>query len=262
MGRAMFVREGGRIVPSPETQKFQEEVSAFFDRLEEATKQFRSRGDGQIKVGVLPSFLLLWLVPRLPALARAHPDLTLTPIPLDGPVDLAVAGLDALIDVGRWPFDETLVRTGFMDDVSGPVMSADLYEYLGCPTTMEGLLSATLLEARSRPGLWDPWLSNTDPQMVEKARRIGFDHLLYALEAARAGLGVVVGPTAYLHASLANGDLVAPLGFQRNPLGYHVAWSSHSGVDPRLRTFVSWLRAEGAATPTEAAVLIKPTANR
>jgi LysR family transcriptional regulator, glycine cleavage system transcriptional activator len=250
MGCPMFNREGGRLVPIPAAKAFQDEVVASFDRLQVAVATLRDIGNGPLVVGVLPSFLLLWLVPRLPALTRAYPDLAVVPRPLDGPIDLVSAGLDAIIDVGRWPSDQALIRTGFMDDTSGPVLSAQLHQDLGCPTTMEGLMAAPLLESRSRPGLWDPWLDGVEQDVATSARRIGFDHLLYALEAARAGLGVAIGPTAYLHAGLAKGELVAPLGFKQKNLGYHVAWSQHKSQDLRLQTFVRWLRAEGAATPT------------
>lgn len=67
-----------------------------------------------------------------------------------------------------------------------------------------------LLHTRSRPQAWPEWAQAHG--LAPEALRFGteFEHLVYLLEAAAAGLGIAIAPQPLVAADLAAGRLLAP----------------------------------------------------
>lgn len=124
----------------------------------------------------------------------------------------------------------------------GPVLSPQLAATLRlddhAPTALR---DHAVLHTRSRPQAWPEWAQAHD--MAPEVLRLGteFEHLLYLLEAAAAGLGVAIAPQPLVAADLAAGRLLAPWGFTPTD-GRWVLCAARRNPDPRIERLANWLR--------------------
>lgn len=82
LGVELFRREGSGVRLSPEAAKYAEILHDLFERLHRATAKIAAPGWNPTSASVVrimtpPSIATHWLIPRLPALIAAHPDVDL-----------------------------------------------------------------------------------------------------------------------------------------------------------------------------------------
>lgn len=102
-GRAMFARSHRRVDLTPEGHRLFASLARVLDALEACCDEVKLAAAGQVlAVHCAPSFAAKWLAPRLPAFAKAHPDVTIRLTTGADPVDLTRAReLDVAITYGR-----------------------------------------------------------------------------------------------------------------------------------------------------------------
>jgi len=216
-----------------------------------------------LTVNVAPAFATRWLLPRLAAFTKAHPDIALrlsTGLELidavrqessSGPSsDLAVPA-DISIRFGRGVYPGFVSEKLFEAEVS-PVCGARLLgEELG-ETSLDDLRRATLLHhdtAYFEDGKddWAVWLEAAGLHDIDASRGPRFSHAGLALEAAEDGLGFALGITALTARDILTGRLVAPFDLKLvSNYSYHLVYSDASKDRAELRTFRAWLLAEAA----------------
>lgn len=198
-------------------------------------------------VSSLGTLAMKWLIPRLPDFVARHPDVPVRVEESNGPFDFREAGIDLAIrmrDLDDHASDDAEV-TFFMDHFHGPVVSPDLAGD-GSAQTLGRL--PRLHTATYRPA-WSEWESMSGVVLPSGGVDREFDHYFYMLEAAAAGLGLAIGPWAFVQGDLSTGRLKAPMGFVRGKVGF-VALLPKTGAKPEARLFRDWLVAQGEATPT------------
>lgn len=241
LGLDLFERDGRGIRPTAAGRHLQQAAGEAFERIRGAVAQLRQPARNEALVlGCPGSLLARWMIPRLPALQRDLPGLTLHLSAQEGDSRASLDGVDAalLIDQGPWPAGWQVDALG--TEQIGPVMAPALAATLPGDDP-QALLSQPLLHTASRPQAWPTWAS---AQGLEPARlRYGtvFEHLYYLLEAAVAGIGIAIAPEPLVADDLVHGRLVAPWGFTETG-GQWVLCRSAGRSDPRIDALAGWLR--------------------
>ena len=112
-----------------------------------------------------------------------------------------------------------------------------------------GLLARSRLACVPRENVWNEW-SAAASRRLPKAPERCFDHFAPMVEAAKAGLGAAVVPELLVRSELADGRLVAPLGFVDGPCEFAVAMLSLRSRDAALRGLAKWCRRQDGPRET------------
>lgn len=237
-------------------------LSPAFDQIEAAVPRPVQAGPKPLVISCLPTFAMKWLIPRLPSFQAAYPEIPVRVAESNGPFDFKADGVDLAI---RMRSPDTVVTydsvvTPFMEHFHGPVMAPELAVAgmtLEQVCAMPRLLTRTFLES------WSDWARNFEitQDLPPPASEQEFDHYFYMIEAAAAGMGVAIGPWAFVQRDLASGRLVAPLGFTPGRAKI-VAVTPPDGATDEAALFRDWLLAEGASTPLPPQAACEPRAGR
>jgi len=229
--------------------KLAQALSPAFDQIEAAAPRSAEAGPRPLVVSCLPTFAMKWLIPRLPRFQAAHPDIPVRVAESNGPFDFREAQIDLAIRIrrtGEADYPDS-VADPFMRHYHGPVMSPELAG--GGLADFDRICAAPRLLTRTYAQSWSDWIRDIGAETLPRAvSEQEFDHYFYMLEAAAAGLGVAIGPWAFVQRDLASGRLVAPLGFAPGQT-WIAALTPREGASERALLFRDWLRAEGASTP-------------
>lgn len=195
-------------------------------------------------LGVVGTFAVSWLLPRLPAFEAAHPGLEVRLQTHNNRIDLASEGLDAAIRFGEGDW-QGQVCTPIVDTLFAPVCSPSLVRRLTAPAV---LASVPLLRSY-RSDEWSRWLQAVGAPMIE-ARGPIFDSSLALASAAASGAGVALLPLQMFERELREGRLLQPF-----PTGIRLGryWltrlRSRREREP-VRRLRLWLQAQNALDPT------------
>ncbi len=161
-----------------------------------------------LRVNALGTFSLRWLVPKLPLLRDAHPDIELRLTTGNEPVDALADDYDLVIRGGPDTFHGFEARH-LLPERRLPVCSPRLAESM-LPDRVADLERQTLVEVVSMPRLWRDWLAMAGQGGLVPAATLTLDHFYLAIQAAIDGMGVAMGPATLTADDLRLGRLVAP----------------------------------------------------
>lgn len=187
-----------------------------------------------------------WLVPRLPAFRRAHPELDVSVHAAWDLVDFRRDDMDAAIryGVGGWPgVHSELLLTETIFPVCSPAL-LDGPHPLRSPADLRhhALLHDTMVTTDERWYTWAPWIAWLGLDDVDLSRGPRFSDSNMLLQAAMDGQGVALGRSAIVADELADGRLVRPFQIDRPAdYAYHFVCPRESIEQPRIRPFRDWL---------------------
>jgi DNA-binding transcriptional LysR family regulator len=252
LGVALFRRLPRQLVLTTEGEQLRDAVTAAFDDLELALSRLQDqRAEGPLALSCYSSFALLWLMPRIGAFYRAHPEIDLRVSADFHVLEMATIlseGIDAAIRYGFGEYRD-LESTLLLDEYLLPVASP---EFVTCHPQLRGpsdLDSAMLLhDALAWPGAspdaeWQHWLGavGADSMPLTHGRRFNMAQL--AVEAALNGQGIAMGRLALVLDHLQTGRLVPLFGRAvRSPAGYHLVHVAQP--QPRVGVLAGWLKHE------------------
>lgn len=217
--------------------------------IERATAALReARPAHAVTLSTSPSFAIHWLLPRLPALEKAHPKVELS-VQVeqrldaldDGRVDLAIR-----MGTGPWP---SLHAEPLMDDVLYPVMSPALWQSSGRPSKSARLAGLRLLHDRDPQAAWERWREIHGPARLAVQSGARYTSSDLVLRAAMQGQGVALARHRLAADDVANGSLLRPFGELSVPLGTSY-WIVRPTAKPRAAVVavIDWLRWQAAGT--------------
>jgi LysR family transcriptional regulator, regulator of gene expression of beta-lactamase len=220
----MLTDEGAALLPVL-TEAF-DGIGAALDRFEGG--RFRS----VVNLGAVASFATLWLLPRLPRFAAAHPAIDLRLFTNNNRVDLAQEGLDLAIRFGDG---------GWTGLVATPLLATPLV-----PMLAPGIDFATAPLLRSyRADEWPRWFAAAGVA-PRRAQGPVFDSSLALATAAAAGAGAALLPAVLFAADCAGGRLVGA-----STIGVDLGryWLTRPRARPEraaMAAFRDWLQREAA----------------
>ena len=204
-----------------------------------------TRSPFAVSVSAAPSLAVRWLLPRLPALERAHPRIEVSVLVNQRLEDPRDAGVDIALRMGAGPWPDVQCEP-LMDDALYPVMSPALWKEHGRPSDVRTLSGMRLLHDRDPHASWDTWRRLFGPpSLALRGSRFASSDLL--LRAAELGQGVALARHRLAAEAVAEGKLLRPFG--KLEIGLAQAYwivRSRSAQRPRhaVATLIAWLKSQ------------------
>ena len=214
VGVALFLRHTRAVELTGAGAQLLRAVAPSLERLDTVVRQIRqAAGRKTVSISTWASFASMWLIPRLEAFQRAHPDIDIRIDASDTPVDLETADVDLALR--------------YAPSVSVPRLAERLFGEQLTPVA-------------------SPWLlRNGEPK-----RWLYLNYAHQIAQAALAGQGVALARVPLVADALAGGDLIEVLPEQRmdSPLAYWLLVGPRSGARPEVQAFCDWMREQAALT--------------
>jgi len=224
------------------------EVAPLLQRLERATVNvmaLKGRG-GSLSLSVGASLGAYWLIPRLPDFTRAHGETTLNLGTRVGPVDFGATPVDASLEFGdgrRPGLHSDFVLPLELSPYASPQWVAQHGARVDADTP-----KAALIQHSTVPDVWDAWFAQSG--IASRAGSDGprYEIMSMALNAAVAGMGVVLLPPYMGDDMVAAGRLERlSQRLWRSSKGYYLTYPEESVQMKSLQIFRTWLLAQGHA---------------
>lgn len=242
LGVALFRRLPRGLALTDEGLALLPVVAQSFGRIADVLAQFEDgRRREVLTVGVVGTFAVGWLMPRLREFQQQHPFVDLRLLTNNNRVDLAGEGLDYAIRFGDGAWHGTEAERLFEAPLA-PMCAPEIAARLRAPSD---LAAETLLRSY-RSDEWRRWFAAAG-EPCPPLRGFVFDSSLALAEAAAQEAGVALLPVLMFERELRQGRLLCPFG-QRIVLGAY--WLTRLKSRPQtaaMAAFRRWLQthAEG-----------------
>lgn len=252
LGVPLFERVGNRVRLLPNGERYAAQVRESLDRLDRDSQYLmgQPKNAASLDIAVTPTFALRWLIPRLPAFSRAHPNITVHLSERTDPFALAGSGFDAAVHFEH-PAWAGMRTYPLLQEVLVPVCHPALIKGAKARVSLDQL---PRLHRRQSPDAWQRYAKDSGISLTNPAVGARYDLHAMLIEAALAGLGVALVPRLYVETELAQGRLVAPW-----PQGEAVSktfclvLSEPIGLTAGpVQAFAHWLQDEARAARMEA----------
>jgi LysR family glycine cleavage system transcriptional activator len=261
LGAQLFTRGTRHVQITPDGQTLLRAVEPLLAKLDASVQHIRrSRSRQRVSVTTFASFGSLWLLPRIEAFQREHPD-----------IDIRVSAHDAIEDLDDPELDLALRYCSpaqappggvhLFDETLTPAVSRSLWERIrtgAAPplTRPADLVGQTLLEedddrASTEFLSWRHWLACHDQPTLEPKRWLYLNFTYQQVQAALAGHGVALARVPLVFEALQRGELVEPFGEAgriTSPFSYWMLVAPGSRARPEVVQFTAWVEAEAKAT--------------
>ena len=219
-------------------------LSDAFGRIEAVLKQFEGGHFHEVlTVGVVGTFAVGWLMPRLKAFRETHPFVELRLLTHNNLVDPASEGLDFAIRFGAgiWPATHNAL---LLDAPLAVLCAPDIARRLGKPFDLAN-------EVLLRSYRADDWTNWFDAAGLDAWTMNGpvFDSSRLMVEAAVQGAGVALAPPRMFVRELQAGLLVRPFDIEVKTGSYWLTWLKSRRLSPGMQLFRDWIVAEAAQSP-------------
>ena len=259
LGVALFVRQAKSLVLTPAGQAYLPEVQRAFEQLAAATQRLHAPKLPVLKINTPPTFAVKWLIPRMARFMAAEPTIDLKVSTLAEMVDFKRDDFDLAIRYGRGVYPGLKAELCLSVEVF-PVCSPALMQGEHPLRTVEDLKFHTLLHDDSKyadasnPD-WAMWLRHAGVTSIDATRGPSFWPSHLVLNAALDGLGVALAKRNWVTKELASGQLIRPFGVSLPvEFAYYLVFPEDRAEDPRITTFLNWVRKEVAADEVQAGI--------
>lgn len=246
LGARLVARLGRRLALTPDGERLAAAIAPALAAIDEALGGFIRR-DTELRISLLSSFAVHWLIPRLSRFQALNPDIELFLSTSTRVVNLATETFDCAIRLGRggWPnvMADELYREELIVACSPHLLPS------GRVRSSRDLMRASLLQARARPRDWDHWFKAAGIENFKVSKGPVFETRALAIQAAIARMGFVIVDPRFIEAELATGQLkiAHPLRVQLDD-AYWLAWRPGREATRPVAAFRRWLAAELAST--------------
>lgn len=244
-GVRLFHRVHRAVVLTDSGQRYAEEISAAFSRIDTATRELGSTAKSDIlTIHSTPSFATQWLMPRLARFSAAHPD---TDVRLNAsyppPAELLLQGVDIDIRYGmKRVLPAGTMVLAFPIETIVPLCAPELMAGAYPIRRTEDLGHHTLIHSEVCLVGWRDWMRRHRKVTLDISRGPRFDRSFMAISAAVDGQGVCLESLLLVERELETGKLVAPLGLDGLKVQGYTFNLLKSRVDlPKIRNFQEWL---------------------
>ncbi|HEY3890255.1 MAG TPA: LysR family transcriptional regulator [Caulobacteraceae bacterium] len=235
LNAVLFRRLARGLVLTDEGQALLPVLNDSFDRIGRAMQRFREGAVREVlSVGVVGTFAVRWLLPRLPRFREAHPLIEARVSTHNNKVDLAAEGLDMAIRFGDGAWhgvqaDEVL---------RAPLSPLCTLGFAARLESAQDLASLPLLRSYRREE-WPLWFAAVG---LEAPRLTGpvFDSLSLMVQAAAQGAGVALAPPSMFDRELYTRQLVQPFPVLAEAGSYWLTALKSKPPSPAMTAFRDW----------------------
>lgn len=250
LGVKLLNRTSRAIMPTDLGRDLAERLAQGFDAIDAAIGALDAPGAasfGELRINAFADAAHLLLAPALPEFARSCPQVKLTLVVEDRPIDIVAEGYDAGIRYGHL-VPEDMVAVALTGPQRWVVVAAPSYlAARGTPQSPADLRDHTCLQLLLGDNSSFRWELGQDPD--QRAWRvpglITINDTATTIAAAKAGMGLAYVLEARVAGDLAEGSLQRVLTDHAAPGDpFHIYYSSRRHNHPGLRALVNIIRAQ------------------
>jgi LysR family transcriptional regulator, glycine cleavage system transcriptional activator len=253
LGVPLFERRTRGVALTDQGADLLTDVSSALARLTSAAGRLRGPGSaprvsGVVRLSVLSSVSLRWLLPRLSKFQEEFSNvevrISTTSRKLRYVGTAFDIGIRSGVERGPGIQCETL-----MPDRRLPVCSPRILRDRPIETAQD-LRRHVLLHSTTTRSAWPQWLAAAGVPNLTPARHLELDHVYLQLQAAVDGLGVALGSLPLIEADIAAGRLICPIaGPELHADDYQLVIPEERLRDPAVKAFRTWILAAARETP-------------
>ena len=261
IGAALFVRGTRHVEMTQSGQMLLRSVEAGLQKIDASVRQIRQvRSRKRVSVTTFASFGSLWLLPRIEAFQRLHPDIDIRVSAADQIADLDDPELDLALRYCS-PVQAPAGAVRLFGEVLTPVVSRSLAEQIRrgkAPplSSAADLAQHTLAEEDDTKSSteylsWRRWLTLNGQPALQPKRWLYLNFTYQQVQAALAGHGVALARVALVFEALQRGELVEPFGLGgriASPYMYWLVSAPASRARPEVKQFCDWVLDHAALT--------------
>jgi LysR family glycine cleavage system transcriptional activator len=260
LGVPLFRRRHRELLLTEAGQTLFKTAGEVLRMLRDTTARLRTGRGGMLTVAATISFASLWLVPRLNAFRRLHPEIEVRIAANNDLQDLEREGIDLAVRYSLKKAAGEHAQSLFGESVF-PVCSKELLggAKLKEPEDLERYVLLHLDDVdRRTPWLsWNVWFELVRAHDVKPAGNLRFSHYDQMIQAALDNQGIALGRSPLVDRFIRNGQLVLPFGkrFVTSPAdsrAYYIMVPPASASRPEVAAFSQWLKQEAQAGLDEA----------
>ena len=247
LGVVLLTRKGRGLTLTLDGERLAAPVGPALATISDALAGFMRRG-AELRISMLSSFAVHWLIPRLSRFQAQHPDIELLLSTSTRIVDLTNEAFDCAIRLGRggWPdvMADELYREELVAACSPHWLAARRIR------SPRDLVRAQLLHARARRQDWVHWFRAADIPDFKAESGSVFETRALAIQAAIGQMGVVVVDPRFIEAELAAGQLTMPFPLRvALDSAYWLVWRPGREAARPVAAFRRWLATEVGPAP-------------
>lgn len=253
LGAVLFKRLPRGLALTDEGHALLPVLTDAFRRMSATLSQFEEGNYREIlTVGVVGTFAIGWLLPRLKTFKQQHPYVDLRLKTNNNRADILLDGLDFFIRFGDGAWNGTSV-VHLMDAPLSPVGMPSIAARLGSPAD---LASEDLLRSY-RIDEWPLWFraAGVEPPSV---RGWMFDSSRALVEAAAQGAGVALVPVAMFAREIAERRIIQPFDIGVSAGSYWLTHLRSRTETPAMKAFRNWILAGIGGSESTASELAWP----
>ena len=245
----LFDRHHRRVVLNARGEAYLNDVQRILAEIHAASERHRTR-PRRLRIVAVEAVAEKWLVPRLGALAKAHPGITIELETDHRGVDLRRRDFDAWITyTGQTEAlrpitrsEDTLLEETLYEEQLLAVCSPALLAERGQPHSAAELHTWPLLYDLGWNSDWAYWSACQQQPPPDLSQSSGFRLYSMVIDAAIRGLGAAVGRRTLIADELRSGTLVPALNDQRNtPERCCLITTTDSRNNPQVQAFREWI---------------------
>jgi len=248
LGVPLFERRTRGVALTDQGADLLTDVSSALSRLTSATGRLRGpaetrRVSGVVRVNVLPSIALRWLLPRLSKFQESYASVQVKLSTTSRKLRYVGTAFD--IGIRSGVEHEAGIRCEtLMADRRLPVCNPRILRDRPIEAAQD-LRRHTLLHSTTTRSAWPQWFASAGVANLTPARDLELDHVYLQLQAAVDGLGVALASLPLIEAEIAAGRLICPLTtpeFRADD--YQLLIPEDRLRDPAIKVFRSWILSE------------------
>ncbi|WP_338720954.1 LysR substrate-binding domain-containing protein [Devosia sp. XK-2] len=234
----LFIRGHRKLILTEEAAKLSLTLGDSFQAIVRAADNLkRAARRSAINIAAPGTFLVRWLLPRLPSLEARIKGTEINLISWNKDLLASDRSIDIHIVVGKDNDMPGLSRERLGPETFGPVVrAADM------PDDPTAVLSMRRLGTSWPTAMWRNWSAESG-HAVPDDDVLRFERLLFAIEAAEAGMGVALAPGPSVWDALASGRLRAPLGLHARDGSWFMVWRTDQSTGLHM-SILRWFQKE------------------
>jgi LysR family glycine cleavage system transcriptional activator len=238
LGTRLFDRLPRGLALTPAGESYIAALGPAWDAMQAATASARAPSQcNALKVTVIPTFAVNWLLPRLARRRPAAMEIEIETSP--DIVDLSArAEIDCAVRLGRGPWAGTSSQTVL--PVEAYPVASPAFVAANRLARPEDLGRHTLIGSNHQPDFWPEWFRLSG--LAADGPYTSFDNLQLVYEAAANGLGIAIGLDPLVRPYLDHGRLVRLWpGGVRLSRSFQLVRRTRRDRDRRIDRFHDWL---------------------
>lgn len=261
LGAALFSRGTRHVEPTPDAQLLLRSVEPWLARLDAGVRQIREqRTRRRVNVHTFASFASLWLLPRIEAFQRQHPDIDIRVSAHDAMSDLDDPEVDLILRYCS-PAQAPAGAVRLFGETLTPAVSRQLMERIRAGeapamTRPADLARHTLAEeddhrASAEYLSWRHWLAQHGEPTLQPRRWLYLNFTYQQVQAALSGQAIALARLALVSESLQRRELMEPFGPSARidaPSSYWLLMSRQGRQRPEAMEFARWVQEQAALT--------------